>query len=678
MSRRPEENRQTRVDLVLLAVLALLVAGVGGMLLGGAVSSLITGGGWAWPPLREVPATLWGVVRHPGDPALGYPADVRSQIPGPVTYWIVVASLIGAVLIVATIGFIAALTRRTPTGMLTRAEARQLMKTLSSPMSPFAVYRSVPLRHRSEDAALVIGPQQMGKTTRVAVGRVRDAPGACLTTSTKADVAELTYYLRHAPDEDRHAYIFDLDDVTGHPSTVKWDLVAGCEDPKEAITRAAAMVKGRPISGQGSSNIGFFEGKATTVLRCYLHAAALDGRSAREVLAWSKNPSSAVPLMILNQHPAAAEGWAGTLEQETTGAAAETIASTFLTLGLTLECLELPETLELVCPAPGEGFDVDGFVSRNRDTLYVLSEGAGAASTGPLSSAFTAVVIEAARRQGRRRKISPPITLVLDELANIAAVPDIDKLLTDGGGRGISTWAIAQAPAQFVARWGRETFDILWTGTSLKLLLPGLRGDLIQGASRDIGDYVIRDVTHNRPGLFSNSGGSQSDQIRTERILPPEDITHMEDGKALLLWKNAREAVVDLPGWWERPDAKAFEAARERFRVDQDEHSADAELLDHAVREWRGRGATVLVGSTTGYVPASTVVTADGEVIPEDPSLAAEYDGVALLVRVERWETTGEDGEVMTARQAVATPVVTDLDGYGYQRADHERVATGA
>ncbi len=39
---------------------------------------------------------------------------------------------------------------------------------------------------------------------------------------------------------------------------MKWDIVAGCEDPKMAMKRAAAIVAARPLDGRQSTNSGFF------------------------------------------------------------------------------------------------------------------------------------------------------------------------------------------------------------------------------------------------------------------------------------------------------------------------------------------------------------------------------------------------------------------------------------
>ncbi|WP_392423674.1 type IV secretory system conjugative DNA transfer family protein [Barrientosiimonas humi] len=661
----PEESSRAG-EVALLAGAAVLSALVGAVLAGGALAGWLFGGGWAWPS-GQVIDTLGRLVREAPRPAAAYPPEVAGRVPGPVPFWGTVGALVLVLLTAAVVVAVLVASRRSRVGMLSRSQAKRVMKQLDSPLTPYGTYLGVKMRNRAEDATIVIAPQQMGKTTRVAIGRVMDAPAGCLATTTKSDLVAAVFYAIKDR-QDRDVLVFDLDDVTGLPEhgKLKWDLVAGCEDPEEAIRRAAAMVHGRPVSSETSSNADFFAGKAVTVLQCFLHAAALEGLDARAVLRWYRIIGDDTPYEILSGHPNAAPGWAEDLRAETRGKATPTIESTMRTLGLALQCLSLPRVIDLVCPGPGEGFDVEGFIEANRDTLMVLSEGKTTASTGPLASAFSAVVTEAALRKGRRRKITPPFTLVLDEAANIAAMPDMDKLLTDGGGRGVNSWVFFQAISQMRQRWGRDGAATIWSGTSMKLLLPGVRGDELTEISRGLGEKVVRDTTHTRPGWWSGSGGSSSDSLRKDSVLAADKITHMEMGQALLLWKNVRPAVVQLPGYWERPDRKTFTDSLARFEQMQHEVEDDARLLSAAAREWRRRGAVVIARLTEGHVPIEQVTAADGSDLPEALEDQATLPGAVLLLRVRTWSVTDDSGRRQTAKQVQPEVFVHDPHRHGY------------
>lgn len=234
--------------------------------------------------------------------------------------------------------------RRPPSGSLTRAQMRHAMSHTHL-LAPFGRYHGIPVQGQPGDAAICIAPQQAGKTTRLAIGRVADAPGACLVTSTKADIVDATIYVRH---------------------------------------------------------------------------------------------NTAAPFIILREDPQAEPGWVEDLTKYTRGAAPETVASTEMSLNSAVPSLSRQQVLALVCPQPGQGFDVDAFVARGQDTIYCLSEGGADVSTPPAGDRIRRcdrVGCETPQPAPADRRLDPILTLVLDEAPNVAPLPDMQALLTDGGGR---------------------------------------------------------------------------------------------------------------------------------------------------------------------------------------------------------------------------------------------------
>jgi hypothetical protein len=349
------------------------------------------------------------------------------------------------------------------------------------------------------------------------------------------------------------------------PTPCRWDIVAGCEDVREAMTRARAMVAARPLNSDRNSS--FFEGASETVLRCLLHAAAIDGGSMREVLAWARDFTDDAPYEILRSHPGAAVGWLQDLRKFCRAGAPETVSSTAMSLGLILKAMADDRVVDLVCPAAGEGLDVDAFVRGGTDTLYLVSEGGEGISTAPLVTAFASAVVSCARRLSQTRpggRLDPPLTFVLDEAANVAPLPDLPMMMADGGGRGMSTWAFVQSFAQLRARWGRDGADSIWGASSIKLLLGGCtEADDLEKISRVVGDRRVRRQSHSSPGgLVSRAQVSTSTSMERERILPVEALARIPVGQALLLYRAVPAALVRLPAWWERKDARVFKASQ--------------------------------------------------------------------------------------------------------------------
>ena len=137
-------------------------------------------------------------------------------------------------------------------------------------------------------------------------------------------------------------------------------------------------------------------------------------------------------------------------------------------------------------------------------------------------------------------------------------------MMADGGGRGMSTWAFVQSFAQLRARWGRDGADSIWGASSIKLLLGGCtEADDLGRISRVVGDRRVRRQSHSSPGgLVARAQVSTSTSMEREPILPVEALARIPVGKALLLYRAVPPALVGLPAWWERKDARAFKASQ--------------------------------------------------------------------------------------------------------------------
>ncbi len=89
-----------------------------------------------------------------------------------------------------------------------------------------------------EDVICLFGGPRTGKTGYLA-GRVIDAPGAVLVTSTRTDLHELTAALRARRGP---VYVFNAVGLGGVPSTITFDPLTGCTDPVTAAERATDCV----------------------------------------------------------------------------------------------------------------------------------------------------------------------------------------------------------------------------------------------------------------------------------------------------------------------------------------------------------------------------------------------------------------------------------------------------
>src|SRR5699024_2319669 len=95
-------------------------------------------------------------------------------------------------------------------------------------------------------------------------------------------------------------------------------------------------------------------------------------------------------------------------------------------------------------------------------------------------TALVSAVVRAGRLASQRTalgRLSPAMTFVLDEVATIAPIPDLPQLMADGGGRGMTPWAVAQDMSQLQTRYGAEGAKTIWGSAAVKLLLGASSND---------------------------------------------------------------------------------------------------------------------------------------------------------------------------------------------------------
>ncbi len=63
--------------------------------------------------------------------------------------------------------------------------------------------------------------------------------------------------------------------------------------------------------------------------------------------------------------------------------------------------------------------------------------------------------------------------LALDEIGNLAPLPSLPALMSEGGGSGITTLAVLQSLSQARDRWGEQAAGTLWDAAIAKIILGG-------------------------------------------------------------------------------------------------------------------------------------------------------------------------------------------------------------
>ncbi|MER6845515.1 type VI secretion protein [Streptomyces platensis] len=248
-------------------------------------------------------------------------------------------------------------------------------------------------------------------------------------------------------------------DPTHHldtPARLRWSPTSGCTDLATATARATALLAPvRPAAALDSA----VADAAQTLLRCWLHAAAVDGRPFRQLHRWAHATGAAQePVRILRTSPKASAGQAGELESVLTAHPERREAAQAL-LGRALTALSSIHIRDACTPLRADSVLLESFLDEG-GTLYVVGEPIEDPRTDPgampLLTALLSNVVEHGRRMAERSsdgRLDPPLTLVLDDIAALAPLPALPGLLETGRTRGLLTLATMRSQEQARARW---------------------------------------------------------------------------------------------------------------------------------------------------------------------------------------------------------------------------------
>lgn len=233
--------------------------------------------------------------------------------------------------------------------------------------------------------------------------RVRDAPGAALVVTRDPRLWEAT---RDARSELGPVHLFDPTHLCDAPARFRWSPHHGCEDRATAAGRATALLEPlrspRPIDADVHTS-------AETLLRCWLHAAALDGKQFREVHRWAQSASpSAGPVKTLRTHPKAGAGSAGELEAVLAGHPERRSSATELVRRAVGPMSQL-HVRDSCTAGRADRVALGSFINET-GTLYIVGEDPGIL---PILNALARSVAEEGRRVAARSsagRLDPALT----------------------------------------------------------------------------------------------------------------------------------------------------------------------------------------------------------------------------------------------------------------------------
>ncbi len=396
-----------------------------------------------------------------------------------------------------------------------------------------------------ERSTLVLGPSRSGKTSSVIVPNVLVAPGPVVSTSTKPDVLRQTVGARSRAG---WCMLFDPSGTIEVPRGVHrigWSPVAAAATWDGALRTADAMVRtarGHAPGMAGGGPESHWSERASALLAPLLHAAALDQVPMRTVLRWVDRHDGAQALDVL----ASAGGTSGEIAGDVLAGILSTDdreqSGIWSTASGTLGAYRSTAALASTEPT---FLDARAFCEGSA-TIYVCAPGADQQLVAPLVVGMLTQIRDAAYRQARDRVARPPVLFALDEAANIAPLPDLPAIVSEGAGQGVLTLACLQDLSQGRTRWGpaADAFVSLFGATAVLGGIADVR--TLETLSALSGD---REVVSRTVGQSRGAAGRQLSTNRAavvRRRLPVDVVARGNAGHALALDARNRMGWIRL------------------------------------------------------------------------------------------------------------------------------------
>ena len=411
------------------------------------------------------------------------------------------------------------------------------------------------LRSPADCAAIVVGPPRSGKTRKVIAPTLAYWDGPALVTSTKGDIlAGAAHRARVGP-----VAVYDPTGSLGRPDvTVGFSPLARCGSWDGAVEVAAAMLS--PASEDESVRHGeHFAVAARALLAPLFHAAALSDGGMGRARGWLGRSEFSEPAEVLRG--------AGALIalEELSGVAAQAVGdyrtSVLGTAQVALAWASRAAVRESADPGLTPQIDL-GELLACRGTLYVVSPSRIQQELAPLIAAVLdglcarAIDLAVTLPAGRLER---PLLLALDEVANIAPIRSLPRLLSEGIQQGIVPVLGVQDMSQARARWGEHETATMWSTPALRLVLAGVADPYTaQLVSDACGEQLVwrAQVAENtstshqveRLGRTFTGGDSRSYVQQRERAVNPSDLRAMPAGRALALPQGREPVTLDLFG----------------------------------------------------------------------------------------------------------------------------------
>jgi type IV secretion system protein VirD4 len=551
---------------MLIGLGVVLAAPVCVVWLTGVLAGVLAGG-------RPVQTSLTGIIRvlarlpsHLSQPELAWPASTRGRLPQTlvqislgVSAVVVLALLAGALVALAWLAHGGAHGRAAR--FAGRGELGELWVRRPEPgRVTLGVHHRKLIAAEERASILLVGPSQAGKTRGLVVPALLEWAGPLLSTSIKSDVVHSTHVARSKRGEVR---VFDPTGSCGLPCA-PWSPIVASQSWEGARRTAARLLGVGEHAMARSADETFWRPAGARYLAPLLLAAAHGDLTMREVLSWIARTNEEEPAELLES--CSSPGAQPALEalRSVWDADARFRSSLLQTVATGLDPWQEPQ---IAAATIGDSQISARWLLDGHNTLYLIAPAEDQRRLRGLFVALLADITAGAFADSARtgKPIDPALLLALDEVANIAPLPNLDEIASTGPGQGVQLLSVFQDISQAADRWGRERAETLLANHRARLFCSGI-GDraTLEYLSHTLGEEEIARVATHRQGALSSGSRTVSSDFRT--LAAPNRVRQQDVDTALLIYGRFAPAWLRLRPWYLDATLSALAAGKLRSR----------------------------------------------------------------------------------------------------------------
>ena len=546
-----------------------VVVGVAALVcLWGTAAGVLFGGGA--PPVKtaELARVLVTLPDHLANPRLAWPASTRASLPGPFGFyasWVLLMAIVGlgAAVFMRWRGHRQQQPGGGPQGAswARRADLVSLRyaprwRTVRRKRTSPSVGRMALgwngrqlLRAEERHALVVFGPPQSGKSAGLAVGALLEWEGPTIASSIKTDLLQATVARRRALGR---VFVFDPFELSGE-STNTWTPLRGATTFDGALEVAHRLASAGEIDQRSVESGEFWTVAAEQRLAPLLYAAACTGRGIAAVVRWAYGQGGHELLDTLHDLVRSAESDVRRQDAQAAHDAAAAFAAqperTRGSIEGTVQTLlRVYRSGRVQRSAASSDITPAGLLGGN-NTLYLVGDAKASRLLRPIFLALLGELIDHAYSEANLNggRLRTPLLLCLDELGNVAPVPNLAEIASTAPSHNIQLVSVFHDIAQSRARYGRHAETVI-NSHRARMLLPGLADlDTLRYFSGLVGDQLVRDQTRTTgPGYET-----RSENPARRPLAPPEQLRQLPDGHALLVYGRLPPAIIRLRMWFD-------------------------------------------------------------------------------------------------------------------------------